>query len=235
MARKLVRLDLTRIEPVWWKSILLPPVPALLLVFGYGSACAFGFAHPLSMLVGGVTLSIVFGYVVLAVIHLVRAAAPATTPAARARRLFFALCLVGGLVALWPAFPATQSLGLRARQRNLAAVAERGAPLVAALERYREDDGNYPISLQELVPDYLDEIPRSPIGVAREFHYERADRASTWRSIATQPRPSYEVSVQFGFSDLFRSIRYWPSQEYPERVDGQRLLSLVGNWAYVDD
>lgn len=32
-------------------------------------------------------------------------------------------------------------------------------PIIVALEQYHEDKGEYPASLEDLIPDYLDEIP----------------------------------------------------------------------------
>jgi hypothetical protein len=227
-------LNFAQFQPVWWKSLLLVPLAALTCVLGFGLPAGFGPFITVALAMLYASMFVWGAYFALGLLYLARAVAPDATRGVRLRRLFLSVCLLGGLVLLWPAFPMARGLRTWSSQRILRAVPREAAPLVAALERYREDHEEYPPSLQALVPTHLDEIPASPIGVDREFDYERSDRAPEWRSVATQPRPAYELSVQFGMWAGFRNLRYWPSQDYPEKIDGQAVLALVDGWGYVD-
>ena len=72
--------------------------------------------------------------------------------------------------------PDTDSAMLSAINR----VAERGAPIVEAIENYESDLGKYPADLDDLVPDYIDQIPSPGIAVCDEYHYERVGMESEY-------------------------------------------------------
>ena len=46
----------------------------------------------------------------------------------------------------------------------------RAEPILAAIERYRQDNGVYPALLQELVPGYIGAIPKTVTG--RNYEYQ---------------------------------------------------------------
>lgn len=50
-------------------------------------------------------------------------------------------------------------------------------PVIAALKTYRESNGSYPDSLDELVPDYLESVPSCPNRKVVSFTREEADTA----------------------------------------------------------
>lgn len=60
---------------------------------------------------------------------------------------------------------------IEAHDRTLAACAQ--ARIIIALEQFYVDGGRYPASLDELVPEYLAELPRDP-ATGEPFTYERA-------------------------------------------------------------
>ena len=62
---------------------------------------------------------------------------------------------------------------LRESARNYAIEEAQG--LVAAIEGYKVEKGDYPVSLSGLIPDYIDDIPQSKIIGIREFRYSRVD------------------------------------------------------------
>lgn len=67
----------------------------------------------------------------------------------------------------------------------------RARPLTAALERFREANGSYPGSLDELMPKYMEKIPLT--ADEGRFSYERED---------------HEYVLWFRFSDYYF---YWPT------------------------
>jgi hypothetical protein len=54
-------------------------------------------------------------------------------------------------------------------------IARISEPLIAAIEQYNKDRGEYPSSLSELIPRYLPKIPDTGYGKRRQFHYYRAE------------------------------------------------------------
>jgi hypothetical protein len=58
---------------------------------------------------------------------------------------------------------------------SLRETAQRGDLIIAALEKYRADHGQYPPSLKHLSPKYIDKIP-SPTWGLREWIYEGDER-----------------------------------------------------------
>jgi hypothetical protein len=92
---------------------------------------------------------------IAASIVLVREADPGKA-ASRGREQLGAAALVFALILLSD----------QAASRDLAGARNRVAPIVLdALQAYREDHHGYPDRLENLVPDYLDEIPRPRVGV----------------------------------------------------------------------
>jgi len=56
-------------------------------------------------------------------------------------------------------------------EEDLNATWERGDAIVAALEEYRSKNARYPKTLQDLVPDYMPEVP-SPVVGGPEWVYQ---------------------------------------------------------------
>jgi hypothetical protein len=66
----------------------------------------------------------------------------------------------------------------------------RSAPLIAAIERYNDAHGQYPTSLEDLVPDFLPLIPNTIVG-GHPPTYERTDRGYAFTFSYTTPLPVY--------------------------------------------
>lgn len=78
---------------------------------------------------------------------------------------------------------------------------DRGRRIVGALERYRKEYGNYPQSLDELRPQYLDEIPMPTAGSGK------------WRYRAY----GTVIQLQFAVGSGYPSINYYqPTGEWYE-------------------
>ncbi len=121
--------------------------------------------------------------------------------------------------------------GLRFRidiwKDNIAAVGDRGRPLVEAIRAYEQKNGQPPRSLHELVPDHLGAIPTTGIGARPDFQY-----------IVGQP-DSYDdnpwvLSVTPPCVAGFDVFLYFPRQNYPDRGYGG-ALERIGDWAYVHE
>lgn len=82
------------------------------------------------------------------------------------RTTVFALVLLLVVVAM--AF----FLSVRFEGDPAVTVQQPGNAIIAALQRYRSEQGSYPVSLEELVPRYLDDMPQ-PLWGERKWRYLR--------------------------------------------------------------
>jgi len=134
-----------------------------------------------SQLVG---FALLFVYPILAValslvaLLVARAGAPIRTKAGR-----FALLLAAGVALVVAAGRTPERIHLAAVGR----VPARAAPLIASLEDYRARCGDYPSSLEELVPEFLPHLPTTGLLAYPEFGYARATQGAK--------RPGYELWV----------------------------------------
>jgi hypothetical protein len=104
-----------------------------------------------------------------------------------------------------------------------------GDRLVWALAQYRNDKGEYPDSLDRLIPGYLKEIPFTGMIAYPEFSY-RKDR----NDIQTNPG-SYELRIDCTSGGInFDRFIYWPSETYPDRIQNNGVERIY-NWSYVHE
>lgn len=71
---------------------------------------------------------------------------------------------------------------------------ERAETLILAINRYHEDIGSYPSSLESLIPKYLDTVPGAkPIFIFGRFYYNNHEGSPSLFYIALPPfgRPTY--------------------------------------------
>lgn len=121
------------------------------------------------------------------------------------------------------------NLGAKARHSAFHNLAERSTPLVAAITRYVGDHGSPPQALNELVPDYLNEIPKTGIMAYPEYTYEVGEGAERYEGnpwILSVFTPSGGIN--------FDQFLYFPLQNYPDQGYGG-LLERVGDWAYLHE
>jgi hypothetical protein len=106
-------------------------------------------------------------------------------------------------------------------------VIERGQPLIDAIQAYDAKNGQPPPSLNELVPEYIGEIPGTGIGMWPEFHYStgapNAFDGNAWVLSVTPPCVG-------GFDQFF----YFPRQNYPDKGYGGGI-ERIGTWGYVHE
>jgi hypothetical protein len=104
-------------------------------------------------------------------------------------------------------------------------VVQRGQPLIDAIESYHKDRGEYPTSLQELVPAYLKGIPNTELAGFPEFLYEKGNAAIPYKitvDLSPWPKPAGDYAK--------KELMYWPTgnDKYPFTKFGFR----VGKWMY---
>ncbi len=116
------------------------------------------------------------------------------------------------------------------RMDGFKALAQRSTPLVDAIARYEEESGSPPPSLDDLVPDYLPEVPSTGMGAYPDYEYITGDTAqdrykkNSWVLIVPTPPGG------LGWDQFM----YFPNQNYPERGYGG-VLERIQDWAYVHE
>lgn len=153
---------------------------------------------------------------------LIQLCEPKTRPQAKTYLLFATLfipCCIGGLI-----------LGDRVRMARMRSFTVRSQPLIAAIEAYVSDHSNPPSTLQDLVPEYLDEIPWTGMMAYPEYRYITDVDSLQWYE--DNPWALVVDTPSGGIN--FDSMMYLPLQNYPKQnEDG--WLEPIGDWAYVHE
>lgn len=101
-------------------------------------------------------------------------------------------------------------------QNNLEKIVERGAGVIAAIEKFKADNGNYPNSIKELIPKYLEKKPTTGI--------------TPTLFLAPFPIP------QSGEEEAFQYLKYKEQDPLKDPVQsGYRLLVVVDPMSFLDD
>lgn len=141
-----------------------------------------------------------------------------------------------GVILLFacPLFLISMAVGVhesnRLRMRAFHALAERSTPLVEAIADYEKTHGKPPDTLGALVPEWLDAVPGTGLGVYPRYEYVTGEEA------VTRFGNSWALLVQTSRGlvnwDLFM---YFPRQNYPDRPTGDNRIERVGDWAYLHE
>lgn len=162
------------------------------------------------------------GYPVVFLLTIVTAAI--VGPPRRRALLWVALSLLMGVALIVPSLQASG----KARMLLIRRAAARAAPLLQALERYREDHGVYPGTLDELQPDYLAGVPGTGMICYPDFKYEAPGEAKPEAG-------GYSLYVNCLLMWCgFDTLHYWPSQDYPQKMCGG-VVERIDGWAYVHE
>jgi hypothetical protein len=113
----------------------------------------------------------------------------------------------------------------RVQEKWLSRAAQRGEPLVQALEQYRASHGAYPEELAELVPREVPSIPGTDMLAYPQFEYQRDPKPGD----ASVP---YELRVSMPFGRDNDVLVRRPSASYPRHLYGGTTTPLDG-WAHV--
>ena len=124
-----------------------------------------------------------------------------------------------------------------ARMAAFARVARSAEPLVAALREFTRDEGRAPESLDELVPAYIERVPRT-LGSAGRFKYRRHASGLTPSDVTTkEPLDTgpWSLILPCGRGVLNWDVFvYWPTEQYPHHMYGG-FVERVRSWAYVHE
>jgi len=91
----------------------------------------------------------------------------------------------------------------------------KSVPLVNAIHNYSDDKGHPPTSLDDLVPDYLDEIPKTRMMAYSKYRYLVGESANRY-----EDNPwVLEVFTPSGGIN-FDKFMYFPLQNYPQHGHG---------------
>ena len=108
--------------------------------------------------------------------------------------------------------------------------AETGNGVVAAIERFKHDNGDYPDDLGELVPKYLTQVPGTGLMGYQDYYYWKQGDATDRIKIDA----AYKLEIDCPFGLNFDVFFYWPNLGHPERIYGG-VVEPIGNWAYVHE
>lgn len=121
-------------------------------------------------------------------------------------------------------------LGWQVRMQRMTAFAERSKPVVQAIERYTEDQGSPPETLEQLVPDYLPDVPGTGMMAYSKYEYHTG---AEYRERFQGNAWTLVVPTGSGGPNWDQML-YFPLQNYPKHGYGGRL-ERVGDWAYVHE
>jgi hypothetical protein len=103
-------------------------------------------------------------------------------------------------------------------------VAERGQAIIDAVEAFYLDHGDYPECVEDFVPAYLKEMPKTGLAGYPDFKYRKGDD--------TIP---YVVSVDTPRGGLnWDEFLYWPTGNYEKQYWGG-WIEPVGKWVYFHE
>jgi hypothetical protein len=124
-----------------------------------------------------------------------------------------------------------------ARMIAFGRVAQDAEPLVDALNDFAAREGRPPGALEELIPEYLDQVPSASHGLGN-FHYQQYALGLTATDVDTAehvaPAP-WSLLVHCGRGMLNWDVFvYWPGEQYPNEMYGG-YVERVGRWAYVHE
>jgi hypothetical protein len=131
---------------------------------------------------------------------------------------------VGSVPAGWRIKP-----GESIRRTGLERIMANARPVIEAIERYRNDTGEYPKSLTELTPKYLSALPPTGNAIFPEFRYRPPGSDRIWTI------PDYELFVPTPIGALnWDQFVYRPAHDYPDE-HAPVAVERVGDWAYLHE
>lgn len=192
------------------------------------SPAAFGILQTSVLLLMGCILL----YPLAGLILLISCFLPRLTWRRRLARALIAVVLLSGLAL---ALFGGMGHAARSRRRHIVAAVRRLRPLTVALEQYYDAHGAYPDTLGQLVPDYLPHLPGTGMIGYHDLGYKLIKQDREWRRRPDRVGKEYELYIycSLGFSN-FDSLRYWPSERYPDYKWGGTIERMDG-WAYVHE
>jgi hypothetical protein len=120
-------------------------------------------------------------------------------------------------------------IGDRVRMHGFKMLAKRSNILITAIKLYEADYGKPPQSLNQLIPKYIKEIPKTGIGAYPTYDYKVGEQAkefsgNDWALAVFTPSGGIN----------FDQFIYFPKQNYPASGYGG-WLERIEDWAYVHE
>jgi hypothetical protein len=146
----------------------------------------------------------------------------------RSRRISAILCLC--CLSYIVSFIFVAGRADKIRMKAFGRLAERSAPLVAAIKSYDQKHGKPPESLEALVPEFLAAVPGTGMAAYPKYNYYAGEKAA-----ANYDSNSWVLSVSCPSGIInFDQFLYFPRQNYPATGYGGSL-EKVKDWAYVHE
>jgi len=164
----------------------------------------------------------------VAVVSLIALAIALKRRSISAGALALALALACASVAV---VPASWHISWWVRRASVRNIAEHAAPIVIGIDLFAKEQGRPPLVLEEMIPDYLDEVPNTGLRGCPDFAYEVLDDSVS----DTAEAGGWELRVLCPAGMLnWDTYLYWPSGAYPERAHGG-WVERIDSWAYVHE
>lgn len=147
----------------------------------------------------------------------------------KARRLVL-ISLVYVVVAL-----CCMPISLKVRLRGFQDLADRSRPLVDAIRKFEEQNGYPPPQLENLVPDFLPDVPETGMGVSPQYRYETDSSNDGNRVAKTYHGNRWILFVPVpDWNTEWRGLLYYPDQNYDDYEYPRRKgFMAINNWLVV--
>lgn len=89
-----------------------------------------------------------------------------------------------------------------AEKQAFTRISANARPIMEALEKFKVENSQYPITLSQLVPIYLEELPSPGVVGAREYGYRYPGRRYAYITGEREPA-TYELFVRIGIEDNY--------------------------------
>lgn len=121
-------------------------------------------------------------------------------------------------------------IGERIRIYKFHKLVNESQELIQAIEDFHSEKGRYPVMLQQLVPKYLKEYPKTNMQAYPDFQYITGSEVER-----SYPENSYAILISVPQSFFnFDKLLYLPKQNYKETLTDVSYTK-IGNWVYVND
>lgn len=129
----------------------------------------------------------------------------------------------------WGAKPVVKKLDYfwEWRRAGLQRITKRAQPLIQAIDSYCTQEKRCPQQLEDLVPEYISEIPVTSAVAYPDFRYLPPGQSAY--------NESYELQVRTPIAGINWDVFvYWPDEKYPQKMHGG-VVERIENWAYVHE
>lgn len=101
---------------------------------------------------------------------------------------------------------------------NYLKVAEHSKPLIAAIDKFDQDNGHPPAQLADLVPAYLKVVPKTGVGANWDFIYE-VDTGHRWKLFIYRPLTGFDAKEFYYYPGISKDYPYPPIGDYHRVLD----------------